>query len=293
MCRFALPLLFLLACDASDEAKDAEGSEQDADADADADSDSDTDSDTDSGPEPYDSTFKAGQYHITKLQLVTASDTDDDGIVDNNLPGALAAVDILLGSDDFEITAFNLRLTENLDSYRTIVLLDARHTFPDLTIDVLLGLADEKFNLSVDPSSYDESGAPLAVFGGSFTAEELFQVGPSSLTLPVQFYEDSEPLPITLEQGRFVGQVNVLGTAGELTGALPIDRLIEDVVAPLIPEDGYPIGNKWFTKDEVMDLIWTLAPNSGDVDLGGGRRGISCKFVYTAEVAVWESESTP
>jgi hypothetical protein len=241
------------------------------------------DSDGDSGPFP--SSFTFGQYRISKLALVTETDVDQDGVTDNNLPNALNLVDLLIPTEDFSLPTFNGLLEANLDAWSTLVLMEAAATDGDLTLDLLLGVADVDLNLSVDPASYDDQGTPKGRLDGEFTSEADFWAGPATMEIPVTFVDYLDPLPVALEDASFDGGMTVDSSAGTLTAALPIDELINKVIEPLIDPNGVDIDNDGVveSKAEVLALIESIAPSAGDIDLGGGRTGVSCRFTYVAE----------
>ncbi|MBT3223364.1 MAG: hypothetical protein HN348_30190, partial [Proteobacteria bacterium] len=230
-------------------------------------------------------------YRINKLQLVPDTDTDDDGTVDNNLPNALELVDLMLASQDFSIESFNALLQSNLDSWTTVVLIDAKVDSDYwLAMDLLIGEADESFQLSVNPLSYDDQGDPVATVEGAFTSETMFFAGPDDFAINVSFYEGMDPLAVTIEKARFNGAMTAKSNAGNLTGALPVDELINKVIDPLLDPDGTDINGDGIveTKAEILKLIWSIAPNAGDIDLGNDRTGISCRFTYSSVQATWD-----
>lgn len=280
-----LAMTFSLGCTGSepDEVKPT-----DTDTPVDKDTD-ETDVPVDTGPLPFDSSFSSGRFRFNKLILIGDTDSDDDGVIDNNLPNALNAVDILLASEDFSLDTFNANLQSNIDGYTTIVLADARKLGSEVEIDLLQGLADETFTLTVDPSSYDESGKPNVQLEGFFFDETLMFARADTIVLPISFYEDTPPLQVYLEQVRIDAGLTSTLFAGEITGALPIDELIEKVIDPLVPANGYDydLDGQIESKEEILALIDSIAPAAGDIDLGNDRRGISCRFTFASEPGEW------
>ena len=275
-----------VACDATQPPLDSDGLDTDLD-----DGDDDTDDDTGEDFAPFPTSFTSGQFRINKLQLSTDTDLDDDGTIDNNLPNALNLVDVLMASQDFSVESFNGLLRDNLDSWTTVVLVDAKvDSNYWLTMDLLIGEADEYFALSVDPISYDQHGDPVSSLMGAFTSETMFFAGPDDFSISVSFFDTMAPLPVKIEKARFEGGMTANSNAGTLTGALPIDELINKVIDPLLDPNGTDINGDGIkeTKAQILKLIWSIAPSAGDVDLGNDRTGVSCRFTYSSLPATWD-----
>jgi hypothetical protein len=250
----------------------------------DSDSDSDTSTDTASDLLPFPSSFPGGQFRVTKLQLSTESDTDGDGIIDNNLANMFMTMDLLISSEDLSTETFNLRLQENLGLWRTNVLIEAENDNGVIEFKLYQGINDGNFNLSIAPESLDENGEALINLAGAFTTEQGFNAGPGTISLPVVIFEDDDPLPVSMEQTIFDGVLNSEQSAGVMTGALPIDELIEKVIEPIIDENGSDIDGDGVleSKEEIMTLIESIAPAAGDIDLGNNRTGVSARFSFVA-----------
>jgi hypothetical protein len=242
----------------------------------DTDDTDDTDVDTGEDDSPYPSSFPGGKYRVTKLQLATESDTDGDGTVDNNLANVFGMIDLLITTEDLSALAFNERMQSNLNEWLTNVLIEATNDQGNVDYMLYSGIADEAFNLTIDPSSLDENGEAVVHLTGAFTTEQGFYAGPGTVSIPVAFIAEEPTVPVSMEQALFDGVLTIEQTAGVLTGALPIDDLLETVIEPMIVDEGADINGDGIpeTKEAIMDLVESIAPAAADVDLGSS--GIEC-----------------
>lgn len=273
-------ILFVISCGESQTTDDTDsGNNTEHTGDTD-----DTDVDTGDIPSPYPSSFPGGKYRITKLQLATDSDTDGDGVIDNNLANVFGMMDLLITTEDLSTLTFNERMQSNLDEWLTNVLIEATNDQGAIDYMLYRGIADKAFNLTIDPDSLDESGNAIVQLSGSFATEQGFTAGPGNIAIPVNFIADLSTVQVSMEEALFDGVLTEQQTAGVLTGALPVDALLETVIDPMITDDGADINGDGIpeTKEEIMAIVESIAPAAGDVDLGEERTGVSARFSFIA-----------
>jgi len=234
-----------------------------------------------SNNEPPKSTFTETTFMLDSLEVVEEDDLDGDGYTDNNLPIVISLVELTVGADLFSLDLINESLNESLYP-DNIVLFDAAYTSPDLAVGVLFG-SDTGGGLDVDPASYDANGVPLNVLDGEFFDQTRFSANASAtVDFPLTLVPDTPAANITFHDLELTGTMDGLSSAGTMYTVIPVNQVVEEVAEPLIPAEGVEIFGSWMTKDEVMDLIWELAPLLGDVDLGDGEMGVSSMLQYTA-----------
>jgi hypothetical protein len=242
----------------------------------------------------WPSTFEAGQYRLTQFVLLEEEDGDDldgDGVPDNNLPNALVPVDAFI-EGDLSREGLNAQIEAAIAADDLIILLEAAYDEGVLSLDVLAGLLDKASVLQVDvEASYEETGAPLSHLEGTFADQTGFDAGPGSIRVPGPFSPDDPAIPVPLEEARIYGTMDGDTTSGRITGIIPAQRLVDEVIDPLIPEAGY--GS--YTKEQIMEMVSALAENENiaDQELPGGERGVSAAFSYSAPAAVWVPPEIP
>lgn len=278
----SLALLLQIGCSGPDEGKPADSGATTPDTDPPTDDDPvDTDAPpTDDTDAPAGSTFVAGQYLIEDLALYEDADVDGDGTVDNNLANALNLVDFLMPAEDLSVASFNAMLASGLHPMN-VILLDAAQDNGVLTVGLLYAESTAT-GVRIDETSMDENGDPLIQFVGGFTSQTAFDAGPVDMALPVTFSVADGPVQIALVDVRLAGTMSAGLTEGDMTAVVPITVIVEDIVDPLIPVDGYDIDGDGVneTKQEILDLVWSIAPSAGDVDLGNGETGVSATFSF-------------
>lgn len=249
----------------------------------------DTDQSKDTGDtgeevEEWPSDYSQGQYRLSSFVLLSqeeGDDLDDDGEPDNKLPNALTLADAFI-SDDISPEGLNEQVALAIEEDDLVILLAALYAEGVLSTDVLAGVVDgDTGELSVDvEASYDEQNQPLSHLEGVFSDQTHFSTGPGSIQVPVTFYPDEPPLPVPLEQAVIYGSLEADASDGRIVGIIPADGLIDQVIDPLIPEEGY--GD--YTKEELMELISGIKDNEFVVDqeLPNGERGVSAAFSYAA-----------
>ena len=240
-------------------------------------------------PAPPASDFNTGQYRVTALQLLDGEegyDLDDDGEINNKLPSILTLVNLFVTDIDISPDGFNSNLTEALESGALVMFIDANHVDGALTYDLLLGTQDEEGDIHLDEDqSYDDQGVPHGRLNGRFTDQTTFTLGPDDIQIPITFYAYEPALMVPLAQGIADGELITESTGGMLGGAVPVDELIDQVVAPMIPEEGYD-GK---TKEEWLAEMEEMAndDNMSDILLEDGRRAFSAALVFEAEASTW------
>ncbi|MFT4623577.1 MAG: hypothetical protein ACI8PZ_002233 [Myxococcota bacterium] len=234
---------------------------------------------------PAISGFTAGGYLLDHLAIVAEHDTDGDGVIDNNLPLVLNLVNVVMGTSEYSVEAVNAIIADSLYP-DNIMLVDARNANNRLDLDLLLGL-DDGSGLTVDPASYDGDGMSVNRLAGAFTDEIQFTASADAISLPVVLFDGIEPVPLILEAVTLSGDLDADGLDTFLLGAIPVQAVIDDMVEPLIPDEGVDIDGDGVpeSKEEVLDLVWSIAPAAGDVDLGGGLTGVSTLLEFRASSA--------
>jgi hypothetical protein len=238
--------------------------------------------DTNLEPAGYPSTFEEGRFRITALSLNPlgeGTDHNGDGIPDNNLPNALMLVDLAIADQDFSLIGFNDLIATSLADNVLNILIGAEHIDRSLRLTVYSGLFQEETgDYAVDPGSFDESGEPISIFEGHFDSETAFGVSADSAVLPVTFILEDGPLPVPLQQASLGGDLTPTSLSGQISGVIPGDELVNNVIAPMIPEDG----TSGMSREEIIELVQGLTTNETlmDVPLSNGKRGISAAFSF-------------
>ncbi|MEZ4316582.1 MAG: hypothetical protein R3F61_03740 [Myxococcota bacterium] len=246
------------------------------------------DTDTPDLPAPALSAFRGNTWLVEDLSIVDDTDVDGDGALDNKLPDVLHAVDLLMRDQDMSTEQINRNIAANIAQLVTIVFIDARSDGDTIELDVLAGMEGSQTELLVDPASYDASGDAVSQLSGAFV-EPLAFAATGDVLLRVTMAAGLEPSPVQLHDVRLEGEITAseLVLTAVLRGVIPIDRFIDDAVAPLVPEEGFEIvPGTVSTKEEVLDLIREIAPALSDVTLPSGEAGISAVFEVSA--GEWE-----
>jgi len=252
------------------------------------DDDRDSSGDNGDGPPTYPSTFTEGKYRVTGLQLLgegEGEDFDGDGVPDNNLPRALEAADLLLRDIDLAPESFNAEIASSIVSGEFNLLLDLRYEGGELRVDLFSALPSAPGEpLVIDPASLDAQGQPLTRLYGEFTEQRAMSARAEVAVLPVPFIPGE---PVSLVPVRRMGlrgdaEVDV-AVVGMVTGLIPAERLADDVLADLIPEEG--IGN--LSREQLLRTLRTFAnlESIADIELGPDERAVSCAFSLRAAPA--------
>jgi hypothetical protein len=248
------------------------------------DPDTDTDKETGNPETGFPSSFLEGKFRISSLQLNALGDGQDlngDGTPDNNLPNALGLVDIAIADQDFSRDGFNTLIEESIATNVLNILLDGNHAELDLALLVLSGTWDPELEVyGIDSGSFGEDELPLSDFLGEFSSETTFSVAAQRAILPVTFQEGEAPLPVPLEGSSIYGELSSEAVSGQIIGVIPGQEMVDNVLTPMIPEEGA----SGMTKEEIIDLIQGLTTNETlmDVPLSDSRRGISAAFTFEA-----------
>jgi len=258
---------------------------------------SDTGTDSDSATSAgYPSAYTYGQYRLVSLSLNAEEDGIDvtgDGVPENNLPNALKLIDLALSQLDLSRENLNLMLADALDTDAIVYLLQAGNADGSVTVDWLPGQINVQGLVEPQPTAFGSDGMPLNRMYGTFSSETAFAAGPGALSLSVYFFPPpAPPALIPVEGARLQGDLTAESAIGVVGGAIPADLFISDVVDPLVPANGIDTNGDGYvdvSKEQIMATITTLAdnPNVADVDLGGGRRGVSVAMTYEALPATW------
>jgi len=244
--------------------------------------DTDDTDDTDVEPEGFPSSFESGQYRVSALSLNELGDGEDqngDEIPDNNLPNALTLVDLAIADQDFSLIGFNTLISDSIEARILNVLISANHQDLKLDLNVVSGNYDEESEeYEVDPGSFDADGNPISAFAGHFETEVDFGVSAEQAVLPVTFIAEDGPLPVPLTQAKIMGLLEAETVSGQISGAIPADDMVNNVIAPMIPEEGA----SGMTREEIMELVQNLTTNETlmDVPMPDGTRGISAAFRF-------------
>jgi hypothetical protein len=257
----------------------------------------DTD-DTDQAPDDgYPSTFASGRYRLTEFVLMpldTGGDVDGDGTQDNRLPNLLTAADLAVSGQQLSPDEVNANIAAQIAAGDLAVLLDAVYAELDLTVDVFGGTMDvDSGAIAIDPSSYDDQGNPRSELLGQFSSETEFAAGPADVNVPVIFVPEDPPVLVPLVHTSLTGTMDADGVSGMMSGIIPANDMIDQVIDPIIPEEGYDTngdGTIDMTKADIMELVTTLVNNENmsDIVFDDGSRGISAAFTVTAVPATFE-----
>ncbi|TVQ92752.1 MAG: hypothetical protein EA397_06240 [Deltaproteobacteria bacterium] len=243
---------------------------------------------SESSEEP--ATFSVGQYRVTSLVLLSTEEGDDfngDGEPDNNLPNALNAANAAMSEIDLSPESFNAQVEASIESGELNLLLDVSVQEGVLTVDVLTGLpwAETEGENVIDPISFEDDGEPRTRLTGDYgNIAQHFLVQTDAAILTVPFLPDEPLSDVPMVDMRVHGAIDQ-ELEGMVTGLIPSERLVDDVLADLIPPEG--VGSR--SKEEMLDLLRRFAGLSAiaDIELGEDERAVSSAMSLTAEPATW------
>jgi hypothetical protein len=210
-------------------------------------------------------------------------DQDGDGTADNATPDALELVDALLVDVDASAEGLNRTVADAMATGTLILLAEA--TFePELTVDLLTGAEIGRVPVP-DAISYGDDGLPLARLVGAFGDDGAFTASADRVLVSIPFFPEEPALPFPIERATMVGTLEEEGFTGDLYGVIPADDLYTLLIVPLL-EDAFPDAEERAT---YLELTAEVLENEElmDIDLGGGRRGVSCAFTLLASPSVW------
>ena len=242
--------------------------------------------DTDEQLEGYPSSFESSTYRVSSLslnELGVGADLNGDGNPDNKLPDALQLIDFAIADQDFSLTGFNTLIANSIEERILNILLDAQYEMQELDVTIYSGVWDEEAETyAIDPGSYDDQGNPISNFDGYFDSETDFGVSAEAATLPVTFIASEGPLPVPLRMATISGTVESGAISGQITGVIPGDDMVNDVIAPMIPEEGA----SGMSYEQIIELVQNLTKNDTlmDVPLEDGKRGISAAFTFSSAI---------
>lgn len=264
-----------------------------SDSDVTSDNDNPTATDTDeTETDGYPSSYEGGKYRLTSFVLQddeTGEDLDGDGEVDNNLPNLLNLVDAAVDGSDLTADGLNGEIEFAIANDTLVMLVEFDRT-DGLALDILGGSIEkadtaDPGTIVVSEASYDSDGNAKSHLEGSMTSEAGFEVGPGDVVLPVPFFADADPYDIPVERTEVLGEVDAKVSSGMVVGVIPGDRLLDEVILPLMRDLEY-------TEEQIAEYEETLQAvleleTMSDIELDDDRRGVSCAFSYTAEVVTW------
>jgi hypothetical protein len=255
---------------------------------ADSDADTDTNGEADTG---YPSTFPGGKFRLDAFALLPADqggDVDGDGTQDNNLPNLLNFAAFTL--PELAPDQLNATIAAQIADGTLIQLLDAHYPAGDLSVDLLAGADDGTGNLTVDPASLDDAGHPTSTLVGEFSDQTTFDATSDSIHVAVTFIVGDPPIPVPFRNAVLAGTMDENEVSGMLYGVAPSDDLQNQVVEPLIPDEGYDSdgdGTIDYTKDQLMGIVHDIVNNENlaDYHFDDGSNGVSSAFSFHAVVA--------
>lgn len=253
------------------------------------DTSSDTE-DTDTGdsvPDERVSSFENGNYRVNSLTIVEDSETgfdlDGDGTIDNKFPSVLMLVDLAMDGD-YSTEGFNATIAEALKTENLILLIEASQD-PEsfmLSYDLLLGMVDPKTKeIVVDQEQSYNGDVAYGHMQGYFDAETTYSTGPDDIQVPISFFVGEPALMVPIDLAVTTGVIDATSNTSMIGGAIPVNALVEQVVEPMIPEEGY----EGQTKKEILKSISDLAsnPNVSDLELSDGSRAFSATLTVQAQ----------
>lgn len=236
----------------------------------------------------YPSDFTAGKYRVTGLTLLEegeGKDFDGDGVPDNNLPRALEAADALLRDVDLAPESFNAEIASSIVSGDFNLLLDLRYEQGELRVDLFSALPSEPGEpLQIDPASLDAQGNPLTRLDGEFTSQRAMVAGAEVAVLPIPFIPGDPVSLVPVRQMELSGEAEVdVEIVGMVTGLIPAELLADDVLAALIPEEGFG----GLSREQLLRTLRTFASLEAiaDIELEPDVRAVSCAFSLRAAPA--------
>ncbi len=240
-------------------------------------------------PEPYDVEYEGQQFKVSVFSSYgepeDGIDLDGDDEPDNNTPNALVLVDAFVPDQDLSVAGLNATVAQAIADETLILLMETSYTDSVLTYDVLTGLGDGAGGYSPADESYDDGGVPFARLEGYFTAGDAFYATADRVLVGITFFPDSPPFPMPIEWVTLEGSLDGDSVNASLYGAIPIDDLRDLLILPLL-EEAYPDPKDRAFYLDLVDGALELE-TVADIDLGGGRRGVSCAFSFTAGPATW------
>lgn len=246
-----------------------------------------SDSETDI-PESYEAEFEGGKYKVVSFESYTSAedgkDLDGDGEADNNTPNALTLVDAFVDVD-MTVDGLNGTVAGALAADDLILLMEAQYADSVLSYDILTGTTAGTGAYLPSDDAYDDSGNPLAHMEGFFTSDVAFWAEAERILVGITFFPKDPAFPVPIELVTLEGEINGSVVEGDLYGAIPVDDLRDLLILPLL-EEAYPDPKERATYIDLVDGVLELE-TVADIDLGGGRRGVSCAFHFTASPITW------
>ena len=250
---------------------------------------SETDTPPTTVPDPVTNTeYDGSQYIIEEFWGYSDSDDgidlDGDGVNDNATPDALVLVDAFV-KYDMTVEGLNGTIAGAIAEDQLLLLMETTYDDVDLTLDILTGMLAGSGVPAVDPISYDKAGDPLSSVEGYFTSDTDFYGTADRVQVGVTFFPKEPALPLPIEMVTVVGTADQDTISGSLYGAIPADDLMELLIIPLLEDSIVDPGER----KTMIGLVEGVLdyPTVTDIDLGDGRRGISCAFYFEGVDILW------
>ncbi len=239
-------------------------------------------------PDAPPSDFQSGKYLLAAMEILPEEegfDLDGDGEIDNKLPVVLSLLDFAV-DDDMSREGINQMLADSIDSGDIVELFQASYADLELEYDLLVGYLDDDDDPQLDEEqSYDGDGEPYSRYHGIFLDQTNIALGPDDVAIPATFYPDEPAMMLPVAESVVEGTLDDDGTGGMLGGAIPVERLIDDVIEPLIPEEGAAGMSKKELLETIGDVLYD--EEVSDIELATGERAISMAVSYDAVESSW------
>lgn len=240
-------------------------------------------------PPPVTNTEYTGEQYVIEefggyADEADGIDLDGDGDNDNATPSALVLVDAFV-KYDMTVDGLNGTIAAAIAKNQLIILMETTYSDADLTLDILTGTVAGSGAAAPDQSSYDDAGDPLSQLQGYFTSDTEFYGTADRIQVGVTFFPKDPPLPLPMEMVTVMGTADEEGISGALYGAIPADDLMDLMIIPLL-EDSIVDPSERKTMISLVEDVLDYETVT-DIDLGDGRRGISCAFYFDGTDTTW------
>jgi hypothetical protein len=119
---------------------------------------------------------------------------------------------------------------------------------------------------------------------GAFDAAEHFTTQDGAIELPLQFYVDEPALLVSATHVRSDVTLKPAGIEGYLAGAFSVERVMTDIVEPLVRDYYYDDPDR---ADELLDLIRPIVASQADIDVDTEDPKLSGAFSFEAHQEDW------
>jgi hypothetical protein len=231
-------------------------------------------------------TFDQDRYMVDALEVLAHGGVDltGDGYVDNKVGGLLDAIGTL-GSLGISLDQVNENIANLLDSEGAIVLMAVEHDQGRAVhMDLVTGQRVVPDGLQGVPDAYDDKGVPKQRLVGAFDAAEHFTTQDGAIELPLQFYVDEPALLVSATHVRSDVTLKPAGIEGYLAGAFSVERVMTDIVEPLVRDYYYDNPNQ---ADNLLDSIRPIVASQADIDVDTEDPKLSGAFSFKAHQEDW------